>query len=408
MKAASKPSALCVLWAIVATVTGGAETTCTFAQPQALLMMQKHAKALLGIDRPESDAQSVRIEDVWQKKAGTSESLPDLLKLTGMRNVKERMFQLNDKILLDEERGLDFKKDNFHIRFDGNPGTGKTTVARIYGKFLKEKGVLPEENFEETSGAKLVNGGTSELKKILEKLDKGGVLFIDEAYQLNPKTNPLGAQVLDYLLPEMENRRGSLIVVIAGYQKQMDDLMSFNEGLPSRFPYHFNFEDYNDEELFEIFKGIVIGDEGRFKFADEKFMRIAAKRLGQQRGIVGFGNARAVRNKYESAKAAQAERIVRQRDEGRAPDLFLIEREDILGPMCIDAKSCPALDELQSMRGLATVKKSIGGLLKLVQTNAQLEDQEKPLRQVTLNRIFVGNPGLLFNAHALSLNSFSC
>ena len=88
-------------------------------------------------------------------------------------------------------------------------------------------------------------------------MESGGVVFIDEEYQLNPKTNTIGAQVLDMLFPEMENKRNILVVIIAGYRKQMDDLMAHNEGLPSRFPHHFTFEDYSDEELLTILNGIV-------------------------------------------------------------------------------------------------------------------------------------------------------
>ncbi|CAD7960252.1 unnamed protein product, partial [Amoebophrya sp. A25] len=247
-----------------------------------------------------------------RKRAGASEALLDLLKLTGLKNIKRQFLKLKDKMALDEERGLDFKKQLFNMRFDGNPGTGKTTVARLYAKFLKERGVLEEDNVEETSGAKLVNGGTAEIKKILEeKLKDGGVLFVDEAYQLNPKTNPLGAQVLDFLLPEMENRRDSLVVIVAGYRKPMDDLFAHNEGLPSRFPHHFTFEDYNDAELEKIFLGMVAKES--FEFEDTKHIRIAARRLGRQRGQTGFSNARAVRNMWDKCKESQAERIIEDR-----------------------------------------------------------------------------------------------
>jgi Holliday junction resolvasome RuvABC ATP-dependent DNA helicase subunit len=98
-------------------------------------------------------------------------------------------------VALDKERGRDLKALNYSVQFYGNPGTGKTVVARIYAELLAELGVLPASEVVETSGAAMVNGGVSELKKQLEKLAKGGVLFIDEAYQINPKTNPMGAQV---------------------------------------------------------------------------------------------------------------------------------------------------------------------------------------------------------------------
>ncbi len=96
---------------------------------------------------------------------------------------------------LDKERKRSLKSRQYNLLFYGNPGTGKTTVARHYAGLLKELGVLPGDAVEETSGAALVNGGLTELKKLLKNLEKGGVLFIDEAYQLKPKTNPQGAQV---------------------------------------------------------------------------------------------------------------------------------------------------------------------------------------------------------------------
>jgi Holliday junction resolvasome RuvABC ATP-dependent DNA helicase subunit len=99
------------------------------------------------------------------------------------------------QVQLDKERKRPLQQQVFHTLYYGNPGTGKTTVARLYAEFLKELGVLPGAEIEETTGAALVNGGVTELKKILSKLEKGGVLFIDEAYQLKPSLNPQGAQV---------------------------------------------------------------------------------------------------------------------------------------------------------------------------------------------------------------------
>jgi hypothetical protein len=110
-------------------------------------------------------------------------------------------------------------------------------------------------------------------------------------------------QVLDYLLPEMENRRGKLVVVLAGYQKNMEELLAYNDGLPSRFPLVFKFADYSDEELTEELTDILVGmlekSKPRFAAEEDRHLRIAARRLGRLRGAAGFGNARAVRNLME-------------------------------------------------------------------------------------------------------------
>ncbi|KIY94942.1 Stage V sporulation protein K [Monoraphidium neglectum] len=353
------------------------------------------------------------------------------MKLTGLAAVKERMLQLRDEVELDKERGRPPNSRNANIRFYGNPGTGKTTVARLYAQLLSELGVLPTPKpppppqppkqqlyvgypyappppqpappkappkdgpaVVETSGAKLTK---ADLQKALDgDLAEGGVLFIDEAYQLNPKTNPLGGrEVLDLLLTEAENRRGKLVVVLAGYRTPMEELMAYNEGLPSRFPAVFTFEDNSDEELCEIFMGMMAADKSGFKLEDERWARIATRRLGRQRdaGGAGFGNARAVRNLYEQSIARQSARVLAERREGGAPDPLLLRRDDLLGPKRLDAGGSKALQELEAMRGLRRVKESVQTLLGLIETNADLEEQERPLKEVCLNRVFLGNPG---------------
>lgn len=200
-------------------------------------------------------------------------------------------------------------------------------------------------------------------------------------------------QVLDFLLPEMENKRGTLVVVLAGYQKPMEDLMGHNEGLPSRFPHLFTFPDYTDTELCVILNGIIAADTPTFRLQDAKHARIAARRLGRMRGTVGFGNARAARNLYEGAITRQSARVITQRQQGLSPDTLMLEREDLLGPMDVDHTSSEALRELRAMRGLESVKASVDSLLQLIKTNAVREDLEGPVLDICLNRVFLGNPG---------------
>lgn len=249
-----------------------------------------------------------------QERAGNSKVLQEVLELTGLEPVKEAMLNLADQVALDKERGRDVNSSNYNVRFYGNPGTGKTTLARLYARLLTELGVLAKGTVEETTGADLVSGGTTKLKEQLKKLEEGGVLFIDEAYQLDPKMNPIGQQVLNYLLPEMENKRGKLVVVLAGYRKPMEEnIMQFNEGLPSRFPLVFTFPDFTDEQLLSIFMGML--NSSKFTLQEDKHARIAARRLGRQHdsGAAGFGNARDVRNLLELAISRQSARVVQEK-----------------------------------------------------------------------------------------------
>ncbi len=199
--------------------------------------------------------------------------------------------------------------------------------------------------------------------------------------------------MLDALLPEMENKRGRLVVVLAGYAKHMEKLMAHNEGLPSRFPTTFTFQDYSDEQLTDIFKGMLAANKPAFRPEDERHLRIASRRLGRQRGAVGFGNARAVRNLMERAITRQSARVLAARAAGGQPDTLLLAREDLLGPRQLDVSSSRPLQQLRQLRGLRKVKESVDTLLQLIATNAELEEQERPLKDVCLNRVFLGNPG---------------
>ena len=149
--------------------------------------------------------------------------------------------------------------------------------------------ILKHNKLVTTRGSRLLNGGKAELAQNIRRLESGGVLFIDKANQLNPRKYDIGSQVLDMLLQEMENKRESLVVIMAGYENQMDDVMAHNEGLSSYFPHHFSFDDFTDNELFAALRA-SIKEKPKFTVSDDKYTRIAIKRIGRQRGTVGFEN----------------------------------------------------------------------------------------------------------------------
>lgn len=330
---------------------------------------------------------------VRRADASGLESLRDAAKLIGLAPVKEHLLRKHARVSLARERGEDLTQANHHAIFLGNPGTGKTTAARLYARLLLELRVLSGASTVETSGVKLVTGGISKLNEHLTTLDGGGVLFVDEAYQLEPDKHPVGAQVLDTLLTEMEGRRGKLVVVFAGYADRMEKLLEHNEGLPSRFPDTFVFPDFEDDELLAVLETHI--SSSKLELVDRKHARIAARRLGLQRATPGFGNARAVRNLWERTKEKQAVANDRERA-GRTeliPADYRVVRSDILGPRAVVSSELKALGELEQMVGLDRVKERVRALLALIETNSEREEAEKPIQQITLNAVFLGNPG---------------
>jgi replication-associated recombination protein RarA len=280
---------------------------------------------------------------------------------------------------------------------------GKTTVARQYAKFLTSQQVLLGNAFIETTGARLAHEGVGGAKKLVDDALKveGGVIFIDEAYQLTSQdgqSTHQGGQVIDFLLAEMENRVGVIVFIFAGYSKQMEKFFEHNPGLPSRVPYTLRFQDYTNEELLRILtQSIRKKYGGQMKVEggiDGLYTKIAVQRLGRGRGREGFGNARALQNMFTRITERQAERISRMRREGQRPDDFALLNEDIIGPDPTQAvKKSAAWTELQSLTGLTAVKESIRNLFDMIVNNYRRELAQKEIMQVSLNCVFLGSPG---------------
>jgi hypothetical protein len=343
-------------------------------------------------------------KDDWehQKKmdGAQSEALDELMSMIGLESVKEQFLGIKSKIDTLVRQGVPLSGERFGAALLGNPGTGKTTVARLYAEFLGEVGALPGDFFFETSGSALANEGVSackdHIKTILEA--GGGVFFIDETYQLVSGNSYGGKAVLDYLLAEIENLTGKIAFVLAGYHKQMEAFFAHNPGIPSRIPMEMEFHDYSDEQLQRIFCHYVDKKyRTRMKVEDGMsglFVRIVARRIGQGRGREGFGNARDVQNKISQITTRQAKRLRKERKAGLAPDDNLLTKEDLIGPEPASVlKNNPALIELQNQIGLTSVKESVQSLLDGIQTNYRREIEEKPLVQYSLNKCFIGSPG---------------
>ncbi|KAH7394503.1 P-loop containing nucleoside triphosphate hydrolase protein [Pyrenochaeta sp. MPI-SDFR-AT-0127] len=349
-----------------------------------------------------SDKSEAREDWEWQQQfeGAENEALDLLMAMIGLESVKQQFLAIKAKIDVMVRQQVTLKGERFGAALLGNPGTGKTTVARLYAKFLVEVGALPGDHFFESSGSSLANDGVSACKAHIDKIleEGGGVFFIDEAYQLVSGNSYGGKAVLDYLLAEIENLTGKVVFVLAGYHKQMEAFFAHNPGIPSRIPIRMEFEDYNDQELQHIFCHYVNSKyQGRIKIDDGMsglYVRIVARRIGRGRGCDGFGNAREVQNKISQIAERQAKRLRKERRAGTIPDDNILTKEDMIGPEPASVLiNNAAMMKLQKLIGLPSVKQSVTSLVDGLQVNYERELQEKPIVQYSLNRCLIGSPG---------------
>lgn len=220
----------------------------------------------------------------------------------------------------------------FHMIFKGNPGTGKTTVARLLGKIFNKIGILEKGHLVEVERADLVGeyiGHTALKAKEQIRKSIGGILFIDEAYSLaRGGEKDFGKEAIDTLVKAMEDYKDNLILILAGYKDEMDHFISSNPGLKSRFPITIEFKDYSINELIRISQIMVSKREYKLSLdARRKIISILEKRV--QSNDYRMGNARLVRNIVEMAVRKQAVRLVTKKDVSRE-DLITLKGEDFI------------------------------------------------------------------------------
>ena len=252
----------------------------------------------------------------------------------------------------------------------------------------------------EITGSGLANEGVAGAKKLIDGLVKagGGVFFIDEAYQLASGNSFGGKNVLDFILAEIEERRGTVAFIIAGYIKEMENFFEHNPGFDSRMPHRLHFADYTDRELLAMLGSMIERKYGGRASLEEGgnglYARILVKRLGRKRGTEGYGNARALENVWARVTECQASRLRKERVAGSSPDDLFFTKEDLIGHEPTGAlKESGAWNELQSLIGLERVKNSVKALVDAIQRNYQRELRELEPLNFTLHRVFLGSPG---------------
>ena len=354
------------------------------------MMSNEELMTIVREDIPYEAPQTVSVDDCLKKLDG----------LVGLSGVKKEIANLTAFLNLQIARGETNTFQGKHYVFTGNPGTGKTTVARIMADIFKTLGVVARGQLVEADRSKLVAGFSGQTAiKTNQLVDQamGGVLFIDEAYTLKSNdADSFGAEAIDTLLKRLEDDRGKFICIVAGYTDQMHDFIDTNPGLKSRFTQTIHFDDYTPDELTEIFLHLASGKN----FTVDEETKAAIHRMFEQlylRRDKNFGNAREARRIFNEAVERQSQRLVKQMTspDFKESDMFALTTADL--PLSQGETARPldvVLNELEEFIGMRSVKDSIRRLaVQSMFMKQRAAMGAGSVQQMSMNFVLTGNPG---------------
>lgn len=368
------------------------------------------------------------IEDSFDEETDLTDSTSIIDPVVNNRTLEEVLFELESLIGLSEIKNnireyityvtylqlrkkngiIDKDEINLHSVFTGNPGTGKTTVVKLLGEIYKAMGLLSKGHVLTVESSDLITGYVRQTgentKEFIEKA-RGGILFIDEAYMLykDGASNDFGPEAITALITEMSDGKGDIAIMVAGYPKEMESFIKSNPGLKSRFRNYYHFNDYTPNELTAIAlyaankKEVVLSELAILKLS--KFITDAFRKRDNT-----FGNARLVNAMIDEAKMNLGIRLMRDFEENQLTKELLItveeqDVEDVVKNVKTKTLHLPidqtllseALEELNSLIGLTTIKKEVKELVRL--TKYYKEIDRDILKAFSMHSVFLGNPG---------------
>ena len=351
--------------------------------------------------QPKPNTVKAETKDPKSKPITVEEALAELDALVGLESVKAEVKKLTSVVKINEERkkaGMNTAPMSYHMVFTGNPGTGKTTVARIMAKIFNALGVLKKGHLVETDRSGLIAGYVGQTAaQTSQMIDSAldGVLFIDEAYALaEGGGKDYGGEAIATLLKRMEDSRDRLIVIVAGYTEEMKTFIDSNPGLKSRFNRYIEFPDYSSAELAEMFRRTAKKNQYSLAPDIDKNLVPALDALTRKRDRQ-FGNGRFIRNLFEKSVERQAVRLASLANPS-PNDLAVLTADDVdLSPPPEEKPPTveEALAELDALVGMAPVKAEVKRLAAWCKMAKERKEKGLEVAKMSYHFVFTGNPG---------------
>ncbi|RAK81338.1 protein GbpA [Aspergillus fijiensis CBS 313.89] len=359
------------------------------------------------VEHPQQTAEELAERDHQDRETARQEALDELDSLVGHENVKRQLRGVQTWVQICRRHGRDPKNEWYNMACVGNPGTGKTTVARIYAKMLYALGICDSQAVCETTGLDLASQGPDEVKQMIDRIadvdslaHTAGVLIVDQPHMLGESISPQATeQILASVLQALERKKGRIVVIFSGEESALTTFLRDHPRLQQRICSTLRFYDFDRSDLAQLLaRRIVIEYQGRMQVEgglEGPYVQAAARRLARGRAVSGFTNAHAVRELVKTVAQRQAHCLADQQDSGMDEvDYFFFSKDDLLGPRPEQTRAhSEAWAAMQKLVGQDSLQMSINEVFDVTEENYHREVRNQRRLPLRVNRMFAGPPG---------------